>query len=87
MNEQQRVNAALGTLLGTVGRAVWLAVRVDGASVGQVAREHKIPYGRAKDILATGDYAVEAASLIRIRSNDNEYKPNINGFHQTEDSL
>lgn len=84
MNPAQQANEALGTILGTVGRSVWLAVRVDNQSIGRVAREFKISPAKVKDILATGDYA---ASFIRIKlpQQDGVYHPNYGGFHAAEE--
>lgn len=84
MNPVQQANEALGTVLGAVGRAVWLAVRVDDQPIGRVAKEFKISVGKVRDILASGDYA---ASFIRIKQpqQDGTYHPNYGGFHAAEE--
>lgn len=86
MNEVQRANAMLGVLLGEVGRAVWLAVRVDGKCLREVAEELDLPIGRVKSILETSDFAITAAAPAGEQKPVPEYKTAWGGFHQTEDS-
>lgn len=85
MSIQQQLNEQLETLLGALGRAVWLAIRVDDKTVSQVARELRIPTPQVRRILLSADWALEHAKLAPEEPPRTALRTNWNGFHQLGD--
>ena len=87
MNDYQQSSHSLLILLGEVGRAVWMAKRIDGKPLYVIAEEMELPLYKVTEILDTCDYAVENLMLPRRE----EVQPHdlpvaVNGFHTLDDA-
>jgi hypothetical protein len=86
MNDYQKASSTLGIVLGTQGRAVWLAHRLDGVPLIQVAKEHRLGLGFVKEMLATCDWIINQMEwLPTIMPSRGTYHPCYEGFHQIGD--
>lgn len=86
MNKYQEINELLDHLLGPVGRAIWLAARVDDKELYVIAKEHELPLGQVRDILATCDWAIDRMDWAPKQQPLPLYHPCYEGFHQMGDA-
>ena len=81
----QRANEIVDALLGAQARAIWLAARVDGKDVREIAKEHGISVGQARTILAAADFNLSQADIVPPEPPKPPLKTNWAGFHQIGD--
>jgi len=84
LNDYQKANMLLDVLLGSQARAIWLCARVDGKDVREIAKEHRISVGRARELLASADYAIEQAKLAPVEPPKRPLRTNWNGFNSED---
>ena len=85
MNEWQRVNEALDTVLGSRLRAIWLCVKVDEKPLHVVAKEFDRTVAEIKAAVDLADWVLERADLAPKIPPKPPLKPCYEGFHQMGD--
>lgn len=85
MNEWQKANEALDTVLGSRLRAIWLCVRVDEKPLHVVAGEFETSVAEIQSALDLCDWTLERADLAPKIPPKPEYKTCWDGFHQMGD--
>jgi hypothetical protein len=85
MNAYQKASNTLDILLGTQGRAIWMAARLDEVPVRAIAKEHELSTDVVREIVLNCDYVIELADIAPKEERTGVYHPCYEGFHQMGD--